>query len=348
MGQVPGFTARKRGTAAYPLYCGAGTLAAFRRGERSPTRRRESSLSSARERFLAFRKSLPRPPRLTRRAVRARGLEFAVFESPHVDEALPLLCINGGLLFDHRLLWPALSPLAARRRLVFFDQRGRGASQPPPGVRAARLEHDAGDVPAIREALGIERWDVLGHSWGGGIAMLAVAQDQAATRKLVLVDAIGPTSEWIPQLLPDALRRLAPLGAERHAALARFGESDLTSEDPVLQWEYSNALYPAWFADPDMTAMLSPPKAHSRTGAVVAARLRREGYDWRAPLRALGVPTLVIHGEEDLLPTNVARAIVATLPDARLELVAGAGHMPFWEAPDRFFALVERFLSQPV
>jgi proline iminopeptidase len=279
--------------------------------------------------------------------VRARGLEFAVYETPDVGDALPMLCINGGLLFDHRLLWPALSPLAARRRLVFFDQRGRGASQPPPGVRAARLEHDAGDVPAIRDALGIERWDVLGHSWGGGIAMLAVARDLEATRRLVLVDAVGPTGDWIPQLLPDALRRLEPLGAERHAALARFGEDDLTSEDPALQWEYSNALYPAWFADPALTALLSPPKAHSRTGAVVAARLRREGYDWRAPLRALRVPTLVIHGEEDLLPTNVARAIVATLPDARLELVAGAGHMPFWEAPDRFFALVERFLSQP-
>ena len=306
---------------------------------------REPSLTSPRDRFLAFRKSLPRAPRLTRRTVRARGLEFAVRESPPVAGALPLACINGGLLFDHRLLWPALSPLAARRQLVFYDQRGRGASQAPPGVRAARLEHDAGDVGAIREALGIERWDVLGHSWGGGIAMLAAAHDQAATRRLVLVDAVGPTSDWIPRLLPDALRRLERLGPERHAALARFREDDLTNEDPALQWEYSNALYPAWFAEPELTALLSPPRVHSPTGAVIAARLRREGYDWRAPLRALRVPTLVIHGEEDLLPTSVARAIVATLPDARLELVAGAGHMPFWEAPDRFFALVERFLT---
>ena len=277
--------------------------------------------------------------------MRARGLEFAVYETPGVGDALPLLCVNGGLLFDHRLLWPALSPLAARRRLVFFDQRGRGASQPPPGVRAARLEHDAGDVPAIRDALEIERWDVLGHSWGGGIAMLAAARDQEATRRLVLVDAVGPTSEWIAQLLPDALRRLERFDAARHADLARFREGDLTSEDPDTQWQYSNALYPAWFADPTLTALMSPPRATSRTGAVIAARMRREGYDWRAELRALRVPAVVIHGEEDLLPTSVARAIVATIPDARLELVAGAGHMPFWESPERFFAIVERFLS---
>ena len=304
-------------------------------------------MSSARERFVAFRRSLPRPPRLVRRTVHARGLQFAAYETPDVPGATPLLCVNGGLIFDHRLLWPALSPLAAHRRLVFFDQRGRGASQPPPGVRAARLEHDAGDVPAIREALGIERWDLLGHSWGGGVAMLAAARDLAATRRLVLVDAVGPTSAWLPRLVPDALARLERLGPEAHAALARFRDADLRSEDPEAQFEYSRALYPAWFADPALTELLSPPRALSRTGAVVASRLRREGYDWRAELRALRVPTLVIHGEEDLLPVTVAREIAATLPDARLELVGGAGHMPFWEAPERFFVLVERFLSAP-
>ena len=277
--------------------------------------------------------------------MRARGLDFAVFETPDVPGAVPLLCINGGLLFDHRLLWPALSPLAAARRLVFYDQRGRGASQPPPGPRAARLEHDAGDVPAIRQALGIERWDVLGHSWGGGVAMLAVAADVAATRRLVLVDAVGPTSEWIPRLVPDALRRLERLGPGKRDALARFGEAELTSEDPSTQSEYSRALYPAWFADASLTELLSPPRADSRTGAVVAARLRRDGYDWRDALRALTVPTLVLHGEEDLLSVDVARSLAATLPDARLAVVAGAGHMPFWEAPEQFFPVVEQFLS---
>ena len=46
--------------------------------------------------------------------------------TPPVIGALPLLCINGGLLFDHTLLWPALAALATHRQLIFFDQRGRG------------------------------------------------------------------------------------------------------------------------------------------------------------------------------------------------------------------------------
>ena len=305
----------------------------------------DESAASPKARFLAYRKALPRPPRLHRHALPVRGLDLAVYTSPEVAGAPPLLCVNGGLIFDHTLLWPALSPLAARRQLVFFDQRGRGRSQAPPGARAARLEHDAGDVRGVREALGIARWDVLGHSWGGAIAALGVSDDQSATRRLVLVDAVGPTSDWLPRLVPDALERLSARGPELRAALARFPAEQLTSGDPELQLAYARALYPAWFANAELATLFTPPRAHSPTGAAVAARLRREGYDWRDRLRALRVPTLVIHGEEDLLPTRVARDLASTLPHARLELVPGAGHMPFWEAPAAFFALVESFLA---
>lgn len=305
-------------------------------------------MPSARDAFLAYRNALPRPPRLARHTVRVRGLDLAVFTTPEVEGGgPPLLCVNGGLIFDHNLLWPALSPLAARRRLVLYDQRGRGASQPPPGPQAARLEHDAGDIPALREALGIARWDVLGHSWGGGLAALGVARDQEGVRRLVLVDAVGPTSAWMERLQPDGVARLGgpddPLGAR----LAAFGMAELTSLDPELQTGWANALYPAWFADRELAAMFTPPRSTSRTGAAVAARLRREGYDWRAQLGALHVPTLVMHGAEDLLPVGVAEELARTIPGSTIALVPAAGHMPFWEAPEPFFSLVERFLGAP-
>jgi pimeloyl-ACP methyl ester carboxylesterase len=94
-----------------------------------------------------------------------------------------------------------------------------------------------------------------------------------------------------------------------------------------------------------MTALFSPPRSTSLTGAAVAARLRREGYDWRERLRALSTPTLVLHGEADLLSPDQSRRTVSILGNARLELLADAGHMPFWEAAERFFPLVDAFLG---
>jgi len=268
-----------------------------------------------------------------------------VFLSPEIHGATPLVCVNGGLLFDHNLLWPALAPLSERRQLILYDQRGRGASQVPPGPRSARIEHDARDLPAIREALGVATWDVLGHSWGGGLAMLATERDQAAVRRLVLVDSVGPVGNWQENLLRDALPRLGP---DDRAALERIDLTALLEPDPTVHNAYSSAMYSAWFADPALAEMFSPPRSSSRTGAAVAAQLRGQGYDWRELLRAVSVPTLVIHGERDLLPVSVAREIVATLRNARLEIIPDAGHMPFWESPELFFTLIESFLTAPM
>ena len=238
---------------------------------------------SALDRYLAFRRTLgPRPP-LAHRTVRARGLDFAVYVTPVVDGTLPLLCINGGLLFDHTLLWPALAALATRRQLIFFDQRGRGRSALPPGIQASRIEFDAGDVPALRTALGIARWDVLGHSWGGGMAMLATAQDHAATRRLVLVNTVGVTSAWLAPLHDAGVARLAGSAQER---LAMFDTTALRAPDLDAHARYTQAFFPAWFAEV-------------------------------TPLEEIG-----------LLP------------------IAEAGHNPFWEAPDAFFAAVHAFLAE--
>jgi pimeloyl-ACP methyl ester carboxylesterase len=300
--------------------------------------------ATARERLMAFRKSQPRAPRLTRRTVAARGLDFAVFSSPEVAGVPPLCCVNGGMLYSHALLWPALAPLAVGRQLILYDQRGRGASGAPPAVRDSRIEYDAGDVVAIREALGISRWDLLGHSWGGGIALLAASRDVIGVRRLVLVDSVGPTGAWIPSLHEDALARLS--GVEREA-LAAIDPRMLHAADPAVHGEYSRAIYPAYFADHEFTALFRPPHEASATGAAVAARLRRDGYDWSVRVRGVASRTLVVHGSADVIPAHVAREIAAIVPHATVEVIDGAGHMPFFERPEFFFDIVREFLERP-
>jgi len=297
---------------------------------------------SARERFLAYRRHAPRPPHLEPSTVAARGLEFAVYRTPDVAGAVPMLCINGGMVYSHILLWPALSPLAVRRPLILYDQRGRGHSQAPPGARGARIEHDALDVRALREALGIARWDLLGHSWGGAIAMLAAAEDLAGVRNLVLVDAVGLTPEWLNALHEIALSRLSGAARER---LAAHDPRSLHDPEPGKQAEYNRALYPAWFHDGELGSMFTPPLARSETGAAVVARLRREGFDWRPAAARIRARTLLIHGASDMIPVSQAERTAATISGASLHVIADAGHMPFWEQPEQFFAAVEKFLA---
>src|SRR5262249_42217802 len=155
-----------------------------------------------------------------------------------------MICINGGMLYDHSMLWPALSPLAQKRQVILYDQRGRGASSEPANPAETTIDDDAADVGAIRRALGIRHWDVLGHSWGGGIAMLGTAADPAGVRKLVLIDPVWPTSAWMAPLRQNVLARLE---GEQRDAVAHISEESLGNPDPALHSAYSRAVYPAWF-----------------------------------------------------------------------------------------------------
>ncbi len=305
---------------------------------------------STRNRLLAFRRTLPPTPRLTRRDVEARGLRFATWHSPPVAGALPLVCVNGGLLFDHGLLWPALAPLAHARQVILYDQRGRGESAVPPGVAASRIEFDAGDLVALRTALGIARWDMLGHSWGGGIAMQAAALDPDGVRRLVLANAVGITGEWLPGMHARALSHLRATGQQDAAAtLAAIDPDVLRAPDLAVHATYTRAFFPAWFADPTFAARAVPPVGLSVTGAHVSARLRREGYDWSARIGALRSPTLVLHGVEDVLSLAVAQRTVCVLAAqgvrAQLQPLTGSGHNPYWEAAAPFFSAIEAFLA---
>jgi proline iminopeptidase len=291
--------------------------------------------------FAAFRRTQAAPPHLTRREVLVRGLTFAVYASQPVPDVPPLVCVNGGLLFDHKLLWPSLSPLAAGRQIILYDQRGRGRTQAPPGIRAARYEHDIGDLVALRTALGIDRWDIAGHSWGGGIAMMAAAQDPSAVRRLLLIDPVGPTSAWRGALIRNARARLT---GERLAEFDAALEALRHDDSIVAHSRYAQALYPAWFHDVTFPDAFNSPRATSDTGASVATKLYRDGYDFTDALRGLATPTLLVHGRDDILPIEQSQQLSALLANIHLEYIDACGHMPFWEQPARFFALGLDFL----
>lgn len=297
--------------------------------------------------FAAFRRTLPPPMPLSRTQRFARGLTFALYHTPPVPGATPLVCTNGGLLYDHRLLWPTLSPLAVRRQLWFWDQRGRGRTPAPPGLRAARFTHDIADLAALLAIIAKESGtpvDTFGHSWGAGMTLAASAQAPASVRRVALANCVGPRGTWRPTLLDGARHRL---DAARRAA---FDEALARLEyDPGIDAhsQYSRALYPAWFADGTFAEIFQPPVATSDTGAVIATHLYRDGYDLSEGIRDFDRPVLLLHGADDILPMDEAHAMASLVRQPQVVVVPSCGHLPFWEQPQAFFTTVDAFLTNP-
>jgi proline iminopeptidase len=124
----------------------------------------------------------------------------------------------------------------------------------------------------------------------------------------------GVTGDWLPGAARPGPGAPGPSAATRpaRAALLALSPDALADPDPARHAAYARAFFPAWFADPALAGLFTPPADASVTGATIAARLRREGYDWRDELRGLRAPSLVVHGEDDPLDPAVARATVAT------------------------------------
>jgi proline iminopeptidase len=285
--------------------------------------------------------------------IETMGKKFNVWTKSFGNSpTMKLLLLSGGPGTSHEYFECMESFLPAEGiELIYYDQLGTGFSDNPDDTAFWDLDRYVEEVEQVRKALGLNKNNcyLLGHSWGGGIAMLAAAQESAAAtggvRKLVLVNAVGATSDWLPPLHTAGLARLT---GDARARLAACDVRQLERPELGVHADYAQAFFPAWFADAALARSVAPPRGDSVTGAHVAARLRRDGYDWIDRLRDLPVPTLVLHGAADVLPLSVAERTAQFLARAHLVPIPEAGHNPFWEAPDAFFAAVHTFLAEGV
>lgn len=258
-------------------------------------------------------------PAEQRATVAVAGASLRVVE---VGEGAPLLVAHGGPGEAHDVLRPHLDALARDgRRLVYWDQRGGGASALDPGTSPGGWREHVADAEAVRRHLAAERVDLLGFSWGALLALLYALEHPARVGRLVLVSVPALASEG-----PGPARSV-----------------EAPADDPAsLRARFVARVAPALF-DPSRALALTPVEAHP---AVADAAWRSLGrFDLRPRLSALrGVPTLVVQGADDPLGSAGADAVVAAVGASRLTL-ARCGHAPFVEAPEVFAGCVGGFLG---
>ena len=242
----------------------------------------------------------------------------------------PLLLIHG--LGYARWGWePVLPELAEQFDVILFDNRGIGESDAPPGPYT--VAEMAADAVQVLDETGVARAHVVGTSLGGMIAQeLALAYPERVDR-LVLACTTpgGQKAHPMPQVTVALMAEAATL--EPAVALRRFVENALAPATVEAHPEIVEQI---------MAHRLATAQQPAAWAAQASAGATFDAYD---RLGALAAPTLVQHGDEDVVvdPRN-ADLLVELLPDARLERVPG-GHLFFWEAPEQFVSSVSGFLE---
>lgn len=254
-------------------------------------------------------------------------------------------------------IWAAdYAPLASVGRLLCYDQRGRGRSDADPEAAHIWTDYEARDLETVRRAMGLQSFALLGWSYLGGVAALYASTYPAYVSRLVLVCPIQPRFPAPYDLDPDLELRIishrVPL--EQRERLGRLREQGLEASDPAAFCrEHSRVQWLESIGRPEgLETILSDLCAYPNEWPGNQSKHWQLHFpdwswqrDWRVQVAQTPVPTLVIHGREDLIPLESSREWAATLPNARLLVLPEVGHFPHLEAPEAFFSAVAQFLA---
>lgn len=259
-----------------------------------------------------------------------------------IGRGQPIIVLHGGPDFDHAYLLPDLDRLADAFRLVYYDQRGRGNSADQVQPEDVTLESDVQDIDRVRQHFRLDSAALLGHSWGAVLALeYALRHPQRVSHLILMNPAPASASDlalfrrsYAQQLGEDMNRQKEIAGTDA------YKRGDPNAVTARYRLHFKHALKRPEHYEQLMRGMQARFTSQGREGIIKARavedRLMRDtwqtdGYDLLPKVRHVKVPTLVISGDHDFIPGEVALHIARAIPDARLITLKDCGHFAYLE-----------------
>jgi proline iminopeptidase len=290
----------------------------------------------------------PKPPPPVAGVAKTLARPDLVLHYADYGQGEPVLLIVGGPGLSGEWLEPVAQVIAKQARAILPDPRGGGKSLPKEDA-GITLDATLADFEALRAELGLTSWTVLGHSWGGMLALDYAAKYPASVKALVLLDSGGTSwaSMWGP-FMDNITSRMTP---DERAARQYWSQKEVYDSDPYrAEVEIARYILPAYFYDrAKALPLLAALKAGKEHLNPAAGRLIGE-YDKGAAARveALGkvdIPTLILHGRQDPMPESVTLENQKLLKGSRLVWLDRCGHNPWLEQPEAMEKALLEFLA---
>ncbi len=247
-----------------------------------------------------------------------------------------VILLSGGPGFDVDYMQPVAEKLADAFTCVLLEQRGTGRSRAAkPDPASMTLRNVVEDLEALRVHLKLDALTLIGHSWGGMLAMAYAAAHPDRVGRLLLVGPGGMDPQFQAYFGPNLEMRLWPSDKEARAA----------AKTPV---QNIRALTPAYFFDREKAlafAKATPEDSlHADVGAAMWPDLAKS-YNVRDSMKKLDRPTLIVQGRQDPIGESTAYEIHLAIKGSSLQFLNRCGHFPWLEQPEAFFKVTREFLS---
>jgi len=265
-----------------------------------------------------------------------------------IGDGEPLIVLHGGPGLFHEYFLPHLESLADEYQLIFYDQRASGNSSkdvPPESVSTGNFVED---LDGIRERCGLEKVNLLGHSWGGLLALHYALTYPDRIDKIILVDSAPPNSELDEINFKAREERRSEEDVKKIKEI--MASEAFQKMEPQAIKSYFQVSEKVKFFNPDLISKMRVSLDQEKiaklmwVGQLMNPHLA--DYDIVEDLSSITSPVLIIHGEYDTIPVDSARLIHSQVKGSKLVLVKDCGHFPFIEAPEIFAREVKAFLVE--
>jgi proline iminopeptidase len=270
-----------------------------------------------------------------------------------LGQGQPIIILHGGPDFNHSYLLPAMDHLSDAYRLIYYDQRGRGKSAGNVQPEDVSIVTETEDLERLREYFQLDTMTVLGHSWGGVLAMEYTLRHPARVSHLILMNT-APASHADYELFHQDRLQRAAADIEKMKAIsssARYATGDLETDAEYYRIHFKAAIRQPEQLENLVRSLRANFTAETiRKARAIEDRLMEETwytseYDLLPKLKGLHVPALVIHGDCDLIPAACAQHIAEAIPGARFVLLKDSGHFAFIENPEGVRRAMDKFLA---
>jgi len=266
-----------------------------------------------------------------------------------VDARTPVLVLHGGPGHAHNALRPLRGLAAGGRDVVFYDQLGCGRSDRPDDPSLWTIELFDEELHAVRDHLGLDEVVLLGHSWGGMLAMEHLLRGAGGVRALVLASAPASVPLWIEET--QRLRASLPPGVDE---VLRQHEAAGTTRDPayleVVELFYARHVCRVQPKPKDLVDSEHATGVQVYETMVGASEITTTGvlrtWDITGRLGEIHVPTLLTHGAHDEFTRAQAQVVADGIPGCRRLTFADSSHSAHHEETEAYLAAVDAFLTE--
>ena len=281
-------------------------------------------------------------------------------------EGRNVLIVHGGPGMPFREPMAGLEPMTGEYRFHYYDQRGCGKSTRPIErfesqnmyENMTRLDQTLGlgaqiaDIERIRQIMGEDKLILIGHSWGGFLASLYAAEFPEHVEALILISPanslVMPQPDADSDLFASVRARLPESQLAEYDAFIKdyfdFNKLFTRSDAELIEMDKQFGLYYISVVDLPAEGMIAQgePGGWMTWGMYVSMGQR---HDYRAALKKVTAPVLVLHGVDDLQSEAASRLYSDTFPNAQFAVIQNASHFAFQQQPEQFAKLVTDFLK---